>query len=149
MKAHQKNNEAQPIAGISLHFLINSMIAHMRATMSTNNIRIENNVSPLVIVHIEDDKMSSVIYDMIETVVSNARNTSIGITAERFSDLTVVSIEDRNNFNGYALSFSLISVEAEARMAGGTLLIRDVQKKVATVSLSFLNTHAAQPVIYS
>jgi hypothetical protein len=48
-------------------------------------------------------------------------------------------MQERNNYNGYALAFSLKSIEAYAAMIGGNIGIKDPQKLVTTVSFSFPN----------
>jgi hypothetical protein len=79
----------------------------------------------------------TVMKDILTTVVANSRNGNIHITAERYKDVVIVEIQERNNYNGYALSFSIGSIEPEAASIGGHLTIRGQQQKVTTISFSF------------
>jgi hypothetical protein len=136
--SHSKNTELNQSA-ISLRLLINSAIGHLTGIINKSKITIDNCVSSDLGIYLEQNKIATVIYDMMAIIISNARNTTISITADRFRDIIIVNVEDRNNYNGYALSFSLMSIEADATKAGGSLCIHDAQKKVTTVSFSFPN----------
>jgi hypothetical protein len=123
--------------GFSLKVMVSHMIGHLTGTINKNTIRIENRISADFKLYTNQSKVTPVIYEMLATVISNARNTSLTITAEKFIDTITLTVEDGNNYNGYALSFSLIAIEMQARMAGGNLFINGAQKRVASVSLSF------------
>jgi hypothetical protein len=144
--AHCPENNSHDLTHVSLHLLINSAVGHLTGLISRNGVTIDNAVTADYMITLQQNKEAAVIYDMMAAMVANARNTTIRITAERFRDIMIVSAEDRNNFNGYALSFSLMPVQAEASMAGGVLSLRDVQKKVATVSFSFPDRQAGTAV---
>jgi hypothetical protein len=51
----------------------------------------------------------------------------------------ILNIQDRNNNNGYALDFSIMSIKQQANEIGGSLSIEGKQQRVATVSFSFPN----------
>ena len=141
---HLTNNSGFKQAAISLRLLINSTIGHLTGIINKNKISINNCVSVDLAICLEQNKVAAVIYDMMAIIISNARNTAISITADRFRDIIIVNVEDGNNYNGYALSFSLMGIEADATMAGGSLCIHDAQKKVTTVSFSFPNNASVQ-----
>lgn len=134
--------------GFSLKVMVNHMIGHLTGVINKNRIRIENRVSADFKLYTDQSKVAPVIYEMLATIISNARNTSLNITAEKFIETITLTVEDGNNYNGYALSFSLIAIEMQARMAGGNLSVNGVQKRVASVSLSFPDL-AAQSSAYN
>lgn len=136
-------NTADTCTGFSLKVLVNHMLGHLTGIINKNTIRVENRVPADFKLYTDQSRVAPVIYEMLATVISNARNTSLSITAEKFIDTITLTVEDGNNYNGYALSFSLMAIEMQARMAGGNLSINGVQKRIASVSLSFPDTSPA------
>lgn len=124
---------------ISLQLLLNNLLGNLPETIALNKIVINNTVSPDFNMPVD---VVTVVDELLRTVVTNARNTRISITAEKFIDVVTLSFEDCNNYNGYALSFSLMAVEQQARFVGGNITINGAQKRVATVSFSFPETLA-------
>jgi hypothetical protein len=63
--------------------------------------------------------------------------------ADLYRALVTVQIQERNNYNGYALSFSVHSIAPEAIEADGYISINGPQKRITTISFSFPNQYAA------
>jgi hypothetical protein len=138
MKNHEINDFAGIAgAGISLKKLISRLTSNLSQAAAANKVFILNEVPSEFRVPEGQEKVISVIKELLKAVAFNARNTCISVTAEKFTDIIVLNIEDQNNYNGYALSFSLMAIEQHARFAGGNISIQGAQKKVATVSFSF------------
>lgn len=133
---------------ISLQLLLNKLVNNLPETIALNKIVVENEVSSEFKMLADQSQVLPVIDEVLTTVVANARNTSIFITAEKFSDIVTLNFEDRNNYNGYALSFSLMSVGQHARFVGGNINIQGAQKRVATVSFSFPDTPGMKKFAY-
>jgi hypothetical protein len=121
----------------SLQQLVNRLVSSLQERVIRNNSVIVNEVTGDIKVMAEENKVVSVISELLTTVVANSRNSSIHVTAERFRDTVLLNIQDRNNNNGYALAFSIMSMEPLAAEAGGILSIHGKQHRVATVSFSF------------
>lgn len=119
---------------ISLQLLLNNLLSNLPETIALNKIVINNAVSSEYKMPVD---VVTVIDELLTTMVTNARNTRISITAEKFIDIVTLSFEDSNNYNGYALSFSLMAIERQARFIGGDITVQGAQKRVATVSFSF------------
>ena len=132
--------------GISLRLLINRIISDSLAPAIQNKSFIVNEVPADIRMIADEDKIVPVISELLAKVVANARNGNIHISAERFSDVLILEIQDRNNYNGYALSYSVQSIESQAAMLGGYIRIKGEQKLVATISFSFPNH--ANAVVY-
>ena len=132
----QKNFDTH-YSNISLQLLVDELVNDLLGNILLNKIVVENEVSANLSLRADQNEVMLVINELLATVVANARDTSINITAEKFSDIVTLRVEDRNNFNGYALSFSLLSIGRKARCLGGDINIRGAQKRVATVSFSF------------
>lgn len=139
MKNSSIADHASPpnFTGISLQLLLNNLLSNLPETISLNKIVIENEISSEFKMLADQNQVVSVIDELLTTVITNARNTCISITAEKFIDIVTLSFEDCNNYNGYALSFSLMAIEQHARFVGGNINIQGAQKRVATVSFSF------------
>ena len=138
MKNHEYNDfTGTPGTGISLRKLISRLISSLSHSAAINKVFVLNDVPAEFRIPDEQVKVISVIKELLTTMASNARNTCISVTAEKFTDIIILNFEDQNNYNGYALSFSLMAIEQHARFAGGDISIVGAQKKVATVSFSF------------
>ncbi len=108
--------------------------------LSGNMIIVENEISAELRMNADRKTILPLISELLKSVVINARNTCISITAEKYQDVLTLRVKDWNNYNGYALSFSMLSVSRHARLIGGEVNIDGVQKREATVSLSFPDT---------
>jgi len=145
---HEVSNGDPAFTSISLQLLLNKLVSDLPGNMALNKIVVENEVpSDLKMVGDQRDVVP-VIDELLSTVVANARNTCIHITAEKFSDIVTLNFEDRNNYNGYALSFSLMVIGQHARFVGGDINIKGAQKRVATVSFSFPDTPGMKRCAY-
>ena len=83
--------------------------------------------------------IAPVIRDLLSTVIVNARNGQIYISADRFRDITTLYVQERNNYNGYALGYSVRTLEQEAAVHGANISINGEQQRVVTVAISFPN----------
>jgi len=138
MKIHEIHDLAgTPVNGISLRKVVSRLVSSLSHSAAVNKVFFLNQVSAEFRLPDEQVKVISVIKELLATMASNARDTCISVTVEKFRDIIILKFEDQNNYNGYALSFSLIAIEQHARFAGGDITIDGAQKKVATVSFSF------------
>jgi hypothetical protein len=135
----QKQKRSGETSAISLQKLINQFLAYSLTTAFHNKSLVVNSVSSAIELSKDRAVIGSVIRDLLATVVSNARNGDICISADRFRDTITLQIQDRNNYNGYALAYSVRAMEAQAAEAGASIDIDGEQKRVITISLSFPN----------
>lgn len=140
------DNTSSQLPGISLQQLVNQLLGNSMATAFRNKSLVINEVPREIIVNNGKITIAAVIRDLLATVISNSSNGQIYITAERFRDIITLQVQERNNYNGYALTSSLGLIEAEAVLAGGNLTINGAQKKVITISFSF--SIQAEPLSY-
>ena len=125
------------LPGISLQILVNQLLSNSMTTAFQNKSLVINEVSREVLLPKEKVTSAPVIRDILAAVISNSKNGEIYISAERFRDMITLQVQERNNYNGYALSSSLAFLESEAAVAGGNLQVDGAQKKVVTISFSF------------
>jgi hypothetical protein len=137
-----------PGNGISVRKLISRLVSNLSQYAAVNKVFILNEVPDAFQIPEEQGRVIAVIKELLTTMASNGRNTCISVTAEKFTDTIILNFEDQNNNNGYALSFSLMALEQQARFAGGDISINGAQKKVATVSFSFPQAAFPQNTAY-
>lgn len=123
--------------GLSLQQLVNRFVSSSQEMAFRNNVIVVNELPGNLIITADENKVVPVIDELLTAVVLNGKNTNIHVSADRYRDIIILNIQDRNNNNGYALAFSIMSVEQQAAAAGGSLTIDGKQKKVATISFSF------------
>jgi hypothetical protein len=126
-------------AHLSLHQLVNNFLKNTGSLVSLTSTTVVNEIASEVVLEQGKDKLIPILHDLLITVLAHSRNGDIHITADRYRDIIILSIEERNNYNGYALACSLNPVEVDALTIGGHISIKDPCKKVATVSFSFPN----------
>jgi hypothetical protein len=129
-----------PVTGTSLQSFIDQLLYQLLAeSIRKSDSRVVNEISSEISLMTDESKVFPVIKELLTAVLLNARKGNITLRAERFRDIMIFQIEDRNNYNGYALDYSLLSLEALARVAGGHLSASGQQQLVATISFSFPN----------
>ncbi len=124
-------------SSISLQQLVSTLVTNSLPAADRSNSIVVNNVGQGIALGKATQKAIPVIREILSTVVNNSRNGEIYITAEKFCDVVIVEVQERNNYNGYALAFSIGSIEPDAAKLGGHISIKGPQQKVATVSFSF------------
>ena len=129
--------------GTSLQLLVNHLVSNSQSEAFRNKVTIVNEVPADIQMIADKATLIPIIDELLTTVVANGRNSKIHISAERFGDVVVLNIQDRNSYNGYAMSFSVMSIEPQVNEVGGSLKIDGKQSRVATVSFSFPNLVAA------
>lgn len=130
-------------SSISLQQLVNNLISNSLSCAIRNRSTVVNEIDKGIVIGATEPKIPEVLEELIATVVANSCNGEIHFTADVYRDVMTVQIQERNNFNGYALSFSVNSIEAEATSLGGHISINGPQKKITTISFSFPNQFAA------
>ncbi len=131
-------------AGLPLRNLVNQLVSDSLATAVQQKSIIVNEVPSNMHIAADEAMLSPVIGELLATVVANSKKGSIYISAERFSDVVIFSIQDRNTNNGYALAYSIKSIEPMAAELGGFITIKGQQQLETTISLSFPNHQAVQ-----
>lgn len=121
---------------IVLQQLINRMVASLRINLTDTNT-IVNEIPAELAIAAEKGASCAIMEDLLRAVFFNARNGDIHISAEKFAGAVLFRIEDRNNYNGYALAARLQGIEPEARKLGGDVYIKGQQQLVTTVSFCF------------
>ena len=124
-------------AGISLQQLVNNLVNESLCTAYHNKTRIVNEVAGDFVLGTNDENVVAVIKELLSVTIFNSSNGEIHVSAERYRDMVILLIEERNNNNGFALSFSIGSIEPEAAKIGGHIVIEGTRKKRTLITFSF------------
>jgi hypothetical protein len=120
--------------------MINHLLRHsLNDMLRSSNSSVKNEISPELSLLAEENKLSPVIREVLATVIGNARKGRIHIRAERFRDIVILEIQDKSNYNGYALDYSIRALEPLARSVGGYISINGQHQLDTTISFSFPN----------
>lgn len=130
-------------AGISLQLLVKQLVDNSRQEADRNRTLIVNDVVSRFMLGTGEEPVIPVLEELLRAVVENSRDGQIYISADCYGDVVTLEIEDRNNYNGYALTSRISSIEPEAAGVGGQISIRDPGKRVATICFSFPNERGA------
>lgn len=128
------------IPGTSLRSLINHLLRHsLNDMLRSSDSSVMNEIPAELYLAIDENKVTAVIKELLATVLANARKGRIRIRAERFRDIIILEIQDKSNYNGYALDCSISAMEPLARMIGGHISIKGKQQLETSISFSFPN----------
>lgn len=125
--------------GLSLQLLVNQLLLNSMSTAFHSQTLVINEVSRSMELARDKAGIAPVIRELLSTVILNARNGQIHISADRFRDITTLYVQERNNYNGYALGYSVRTLEQSASAYGANITISGEQQRVVTVSISFPN----------
>lgn len=135
---------ADPVyPAIPLQQLVNDLVKIYTPSAICKKSHILNEIDLRLTFSAQNKQVIEVIDEILETVVQNSKNGDIHISADKFRDVTIVKIEERNNYNGYALSYSIGTIQPSAVFVGGHIDISGSQNRITTISFSFPNQQAA------
>lgn len=130
-------------APLSLNELIRRLVDNTQPMAVQHRTKIVNEVDRLLLLGSGAEQLSNVLEELLDAVILNSKEGDIHITADRFKDMVLLHIEERNNYNGYALSFSVGSLGPDAAKIGGHISMEGERKKEATIQFSFPGQFAA------
>jgi hypothetical protein len=128
---------------ISLSQLISNLVENKQPAAALHHTRIVSEVERHLLLGQGALQLGHVLEELLDAVILNSNEGDIHITADRFRDMVLLHIEERNNYNGYALSFSVGSIEQDAVKLGGHISMEGERKKETTISFSFPAQFAA------
>lgn len=144
MKQQQIAGYPNPgVSRIPLQQLIDGLVGNSLPVARHKCSEVVNEVGRGVFLRTVNGPLVSLLDEILSAVITNSRKGDIHISAEKKDQQLVLSITERNNYNGYALSFSIGALAGEASRMGGNLDISSPQKLVTTISFAFPVTVAA------
>jgi hypothetical protein len=124
-------------SGISLQQLINKLVDHSRPIATLNRSRVVNEVQKEVTIASQQAGYIPVMRELLTAVLQNSRDGQIYISADIFRGTITLQIEERNNYNGYALAYSVGAIQPDANNLGAHISIKGSNHKVAVITFSF------------
>ena len=124
----------------SLQSLINHLLRHsLSDLLRQSDSSVMNEIPAELCLAVDERKVEPIIRELLVAVLNNARKGRIHIRADKFRDIVILDILDQSNYNGYALEYSVRSIEPLARGVGGYISIKGKQQLKTTISFSFPN----------
>lgn len=127
----------QKLPGVCLQQLVNQLLQHSMSVAFKNKSLVTNEIPREVELSKDKIIVAPVLRNLLATIITNSRDGEIYISADRFRDIITLQVQERNNYNGYALEYSIKALEREATRVGGSITIDGAHKRVITVSFSF------------
>lgn len=143
MEKQPNSTGAVTDTAISLKQLVTKLVHSSLPVAHQHHSNLVNEVGQELLLGSDSPKIRSILRDLLNTVVANSSNGEIHISADRYSDVVILQIQERNNNNGYALAYSIGSIEPDAMQIGGHISIKGPQQKITTISFSFPSLFAA------
>ncbi len=121
-----------------LQNLVNSVIEKLLPVATRNNSSFVNDIPSRLSIEGDENNLASVISGLLRSVINNARESCIRISAkELYGKIVMLSVKDSNSFNTYAMACSLQDVVPLAEQMGGDLNIINERQNITTISLKF------------
>jgi len=121
-----------------LQNVVDKLIHTLSPVAIRNNSSIVNDIPSKLDIGADENTVISVISGLLRSVINNARESCIRISAkEMYGKIVTVMVKDSNSFNTYAVACSLQDVVPLAEKIGGHLDITNERKKVTTIAFRF------------
>jgi hypothetical protein len=123
---------------VSLQKLVDDIIIKTAPVRTNHEIAIRNTINPDLYVNANDDIIATVIEGMLTSMLTNAADGDIDISARQlFGNTIKLSIKDTNCYNTYAVACSLQNLVPLTEKMGGYLNITNQRQKITTIEFSF------------
>lgn len=124
---------------VELHLLINQLTLSTMASAIRRRNYLLNEVPPDLSVNTDSQKLASILSTLLYSVMGQAQDTCIRISAKEFSNITLVHIKDNKRHTGNGLSSHLVKAQEMAESIGGTVFVNTYRDGSTTIALSILN----------
>ena len=133
------NHQTMP----QLEHMVDNLIKPLVPLAVRNNSFIVNDIPSHLMIAIDETAVAPVIDGLLRSVINNARESCIRISAHLlYGKMIVVSVKDSNSFNTYAVACSLQDVVPLAQKIGGRIDIMSQRRKITTIAFRFPIEHA-------
>ena len=129
--------------GVQLQQLVNNLVGNSLLIAAAKCSAVINEVGGGVFLQNANPKVVTLIGDIIHTVIINSKEGDIHIGAKQHEGNTVLKVQERNNYNGYALSYSLGTLMSDVNVAGADLAITGEKQKITTIVFTFPDKQVA------
>ena len=131
---HTNNNPDKT----TLQNVVDCLITKLSPVAMRNNSSIVNDVPAKLNLAGDGNNVTSVIAGLLRSVINNARESCIHISAkELYGKMVMLSVKDSNSYDTYAVACGLQDVVHLAEKMGGHLDIISERQKVTTIAFRF------------
>jgi len=128
---------------VSLHQLVNDLLASLQPlAMKRNNI-VLNGVPQGLCFIAEENVMAYVLWNIINTVVSNKKNECIHVQTLVDDDRTMICVKDAGNYLYRSLASEYRKLQDAAEQVGGCINVYNDEKYGSNIVFSISNTRMA------
>ena len=128
---------------VSLHQLVNDLLASLQPlAMKRNNI-VLNGVPQGLCFIAEENLMAYVLWNMINTVVSNKKNECIHVQTLVDDDRTMICVRDAGTYLYRSLASEYRKLQEAAEQIGGCINVYNDEKYGNNIVFSISNTRMA------
>jgi len=121
-----------------LQSAVDRLISSLAPVAIRNRSSFVNNIPATLDIGSDENSVITVIGGLLRSVINNARESCIRISAkETYGTLVTVSVKDSNSYDTYAVACSLQDVVPLAEKMGGQLSIISEKQKVTTFTFRF------------
>lgn len=129
--------------GVRLQQLIDGLVGHSLPAATDHGSVVKNEVGRAVVLPQINEAFTCLLKEVLSAVIDSSRKGDIHISLSRQKHHLVLQITEKNNYNGYALSYRIGTLSQEAETIGSSLEIRNPRQLETTISLSIPGKHAA------
>jgi hypothetical protein len=131
---HPNNNPGKT----TLQNVVDCLITKLLPVAMRNNSFIVNDVPARLNLAGDGNNVASVIAGLLRSVINNARESCIRISAkEVYGKMVMLSVKDTNSYDTYAVACGLQDVVLLAKKIGGHVDITSERQKVTTIAFQF------------
>jgi hypothetical protein len=134
-------------SGVALHLMVNQISVSTLATATRKRNLLVNEIPTGLAVNTDTQKLAAVLGSLIQSVMGQATDACIRISAKEFSNLTLVHIQDNRRLEGHRFNTHLGEAQEMARTIGGTVFVNNCRDGSTTIALSILNQKIAKPLL--
>ena len=122
----------------NLHEITDHLIKTLLPSATRNNNLIVNDISPGFVITRDERTIASVISGVIFSVINNARDSCIHVSAKKiYEKMMVITVKDSNSYNTYGIACSLQDVLPVAQEIGGDIDISNEHENITSIVFSF------------
>ena len=133
-----ENTGENGAAKITLEKVINPLVKSILPLAVRNKSFIINEVSSQLSIAGDVSALASVINGLLYSVIINAKETCIRISAKMlYGNTAVISVKDGNSFNTFGVACGLQDVVPLAQKMGGDINISSERQRITTIAFKF------------
>ncbi|RYY61970.1 MAG: HAMP domain-containing histidine kinase [Chitinophagaceae bacterium] len=132
-----KNMIAEQQTTSRLFQLVEQLVRSSQPSLTKSHSCVVNDIPEDLLVHTDQEMLSTVISGMLGIAITNAKDSCIRISATMNSNMVNLDLRDYNRFNSYSSASGLRHMQTLVSRIGGTLALVSRRQGEKTIALSF------------